>query len=881
MKWLSDQAASSSDASAARLAQSLRWKVRRTQAVLAVNRVWPTLWLPLAVAGCFLLISLFGAWPLLPADVHRVLLWGFGAAQIVAFAPVFRVQWPTTQEALRHMEKTAGLPHRPATSYHDQLSAGGAASAATNRLWTAHRERTARLFARLRAGWPNPRVDEYDPFALRVALVLLLGVGLIANRDDATSRIKAAFQVSPALLSGATRLDAWITPPVYTGKPPVLLADGSRADAAPLDSEKRFLAPAKSELTVRVNNTDASRYALRLKPMQGETKMVQPTFGAGKESFADFRETLTGSGDIELLESGETVARWAVDIIIDTPPKIALLEAPAEQQRGSLRFRYKVEDDYGVVSAQALFERDDTASISETDDEGGSRTAALFGRRLGKAPTVPLALPRANAKSGEGQTYRDLTPHFWAGLPVTVTLEARDQAGQTGRSAPQTMILPERQFGNPAARAIIEQRKLLVARPDRKAKVAEALDALTLAPEKFIPDMKLYLALRTAYWRIHNASTDETLESGADLLWQIALSIEEGDLSDAERQLRAAQDALMRALEENAPEQEIKRLMAELRTALDRYIESARKQAQNQEFDPRQEFGNQRAVTSKDLDRMLKQIEDLARTGSRDEARRMLSELRDLMENSQTKRQAGNNQNREAMNMLNGLSDVIAKQQKLLDETFRAQNEENPFGEDGETLPGEDENGMQSTPNMPGQEGQGQAQGQGQGQGRGQKGQKYAGLKDRQGEIQKQLRQLMDQLRGMGANPPEQMDGAGQAMNEAGKALGDDNAERATEQQTLALDKLRSGTKSLAEQMMKNGRGQQGRGTANSNRDPLGRPTPGRDELDNGDSVKVPERSELDLQRAREILDELRRRLGERSRPPSELDYIERLIERF
>jgi hypothetical protein len=139
----------------------------------------------------------------------------------------------------------------------------------------------------------------------------------------------------------------------------------------------------------------------------------------------------------------------------------------------------------------------------------------------------------------------------------------------------------------------------------------------------------------------------------------------------------------------------------------------------------------------------------------------------------------------------------------------------------------------------------------------------------------------MDRLKGFGAKPPEQFDGAGQAMGKAGDALGQENAGRATEQQTLALDKMRQGAKSLVEQMM-SGMGQpgnQGRAQAGSgDRDPLGRPLPTQG-LDNGDSVKVPE--EADIQRARQILEELRRRLGERARPPGELDYIERLIERF
>jgi len=36
-----------------------------------------------------------------------------------------------------------------------------------------------------------------------------------------------------------------------------------------------------------------------------------------------------------------------------------------------------------------------------------------------------------------------------------------------------------------------------------------------------------------------------------------------------------------------------------------------------------------------------------------------------------------------------------------------------------------------------------------------------------------------------------------------------------------------------------------------------------------------------DLQRARRILEELRRRSGQRSRPVFELEYIERLLRRF
>jgi hypothetical protein len=64
----------------------------------------------------------------------------------------------------------------------------------------------------------------------------------------------------------------------------------------------------------------------------------------------------------------------------------------------------------------------------------------------------------------------------------------------------------------------------------------------------------------------------------------------------------------------------------------------------------------------------------------------------------------------------------------------------------------------------------------------------------------------------------------------------------------------------------------------NADRDPLGRERPGNGSYDDGD-VKIPEQA--DVQKSREILDELRRRAGERFRPTIERDYIDRLLKRF
>jgi hypothetical protein len=69
-----------------------------------------------------------------------------------------------------------------------------------------------------------------------------------------------------------------------------------------------------------------------------------------------------------------------------------------------------------------------------------------------------------------------------------------------------------------------------------------------------------------------------------------------------------------------------------------------------------------------------------------------------------------------------------------------------------------------------------------------------------------------------------------------------------------------------------------GQARANQDTDPLGRPLRGRDYGDDT-TVKVP--GEIDVQRARRILEELRRRFADPERPQIELDYIERLLKDF
>ena len=131
------------------------------------------------------------------------------------------------------------------------------------------------------------------------------------------------------------------------------------------------------------------------------------------------------------------------------------------------------------------------------------------------------------------------------------------------------------------------------------------------------------------------------------------------------------------------------------------------------------------------------------------------------------------------------------------------------------------------------------------------------------------------------------LDQADSAMGDATGRLGEGNADSAVDSQGRALDALRKGAQSLAEAMQQgdgdqpgdgpgNPRGRQ-QGAANSS-DPLGRPMR-HNEFTDDYTVKIP--GEIDVQRVRRILEELRRRLADPARPQIELDYIERLLKDY
>jgi uncharacterized protein (TIGR02302 family) len=849
--------------------------LKRARLAIAWERGWPLLARVLCVIGLFLVASWAGLWLALPSVPRAIGLALFAIATLVAAYPFIRFRWPSREDGLARLDRGTGIRHRPATALTDTLQSQDPLARA---LWLAQRERTLASLKKIRAGLPSPRLPIHDPWALRAIVVVLLFATWFAASGERGARIMAAFDWNGVLAPSNVRVDAWVTPPPYTGRPPIILSAANK-DATANDSAV-LPVPSGSTLIVR-----SSGGALDVALTGGITEAAPAADAPAGTNEKHFTIAAEGTAHVRA-PSGQPL--WKFTATGDRAPTIALAKDPERQARGSLQMSYKLEDDYGVTEAHAQFAA--RAPDSKPGDSKATLDAAKS-RALFDPPSFALVLPNARTRNGVGQTVKDLSEDPYAGADVTLTLTAKDEAGNEGRSEPFNMRLPERLFTKPLPRALIEQRRNLALDANQKDQVAFALDALMIAPEAFTPEAGQYLGLRSVASQLERARSDDALREVVASLWALAVTIEDGDITDVDKALKAAQDALKQALERGASDEEIKKLTENLRAALDNFLKQlAEQMKQNPQQLARPLDKNTKVMRQQDLNNMIERMERLSRSGDKDAAKQLLDQMQQMLENLQMA-QPGQSGDGEMDQALNELGDMIRKQQQLRDKTYKQgqdQRGDRRRGKQGEKSMGDLQQDQQNLRDRLKQL-QDQLAKQGMGQGKrgqqgekGQQGQKGQGQQGQQGQGGQGGDDQAD-----GDGDEDGLGGADSAMGDAGGALGDGDSEGAVGSQGKALDALRKGAQSLAQAMQQGDGEGQGDGPGNNpgrqqsggrQSDPLGRPLHGR-ELGDDLTVKIP--GEIDVQRVRRILEELRRRLGDTSRPQLELDYIERLLKDY
>jgi uncharacterized protein (TIGR02302 family) len=760
---------------------------RLSGAILWIEAILAAFWPVATLIGAFLVVALLGIPARLVPLAHVALLAGFGLAVIyLAWRGTSRLRTPTAAEALRRLERTSGARHRPFETLNDRPAGGG--DPVMSRIWRLHQDRNRAEIGRLRLAPPDAGLPERDPRALRLLVLIALAFGLALAGPRAGRLIVAALSPNLTLSAGPIPVEAWIKPPAYTGVAPIVLQPGQATPIA---------VPVGSRLEAHV--TGGSRVP-RL--ILGDAREDFRTLAAG--SFALDR-ILTAPETISIRRGWSNLAEWRIDIIPDAPPSVEFAADPATMQSGALRIDYHAADDYGVATV-------------------GLRIRPAPGQDYPRADAIAADLTTGQAeKELHGVAFEDLTAHPWAGMTVLARLVATDTGGQTGESAEIPLALPERTFTNQTAQAIIDARKQFMRDSAPRRQITMELSILTLHTELYGGDFAVYLALRSALAELDQTppDDDQRVADIEDLLWNAALKIEDGDRPEAEKALRAAEDALEKALKDpNTPASEIARLMQNLRDAMNHDLEAMLKKLREQqargELPAPSPNRNAQIVDRRDLDKALDKMAQLAQQGSRAAAEEMLAAIKNTLENMQTA-MAANKANQQGMKAMQALKDLAQKQRQL-------ENANDP-------------NAARS----------------------------QEALRQALGDTARQIAEAMGDI-------PKSLSAADKAMRDAARALQRGGKGEAQAAQDEAASQIDSAIQSLSDQMAQQGMsegqgGQQGR-------DPFG-----RDPIDRANEVKVP--TDREMQRSRAILDELRKRVGEHDRPRMELDYLRRLLQQF
>ena len=714
---------------------------------------------------------------------------------------------------------------------------------------------------RLRIGIPRPGLARRDPRALRAALVVALVAAFAIAGDDAPSRLAQAME--PTLPretpSPATELQAWITPPAYTGLAPIFLKPDSGSVSV----------PAGARLTVSVTGGSVIPTLM----LDGQS---EPFRALDKASFQADRDLHEG-GHLTVRRDGRELAAWDLAVIADQPPTADWTDNPG-RATGSQQTRlpWHTSDDYGVVSLQAEMR--------------------LRDRRDAPPLVVGLPLPGGTPKTAHGVNQQDLTAHPWAGLPVIAKLVARDALNQTGESREIEFVLPERPFQNPVARALMAIRRGLSLRPDDRPSAVTGLEALLMGPDAFNGDYGAYLNLGDIFYLLERNRAPEAVGEAQQRMWDLALHLEEGQTEQTARALdearQAARDALDKAIREpnEANREALDKRLKELEEAIAKHLqalmEEARRNNEEMPFNP-----DTKQLSNRDLDKMAEQAREAAREGRMDDAQQRMAELERMLdklrnaraehgregERTEAQRQRGRQQ-------MGAVQDMIGRQGGLLDHSQSRVDETTRFhGNQAPTQPTDEATQRQADQRV-------------------------------QQALRRSLGELMQQFGDLTGQVPPSLGEADTAMREAGKQLGQGDDAGAGESEQQAIEALQKGGQEMGQAMAKqfgsqNGQdgseqegdsdgpmgltlhdGQDdntGRGWRNgppdrsqAGRDPLGRRYgQGSSGADESADVTVPE--ERERQRTQAIEEELRRRGSDRMRPQTELDYIDRLLKQF
>ncbi|QDH15732.1 DUF4175 family protein [Oecophyllibacter saccharovorans] len=471
-----------------RLPLRLRLSRRRARRVLTIERLWRALRLPLVLLLAWGLLGLVRLPQSLPDLLHSILEGTllFGVFYL-AYRRLHACQPLTEREIDQRIEHDSALANQPLSTLTDQAATSGPVPGATQRaIWAQHRARTLLALRNLKVRGPYLFPDWGSRLGLLACLLLVTG-GVFHAAPHTFSRLRAA------LLPGTDddtvplpHVQAWIDLPGWARGAPIFLSE-SGGPKAPL--------PQGARLHVVVSGSTGW-------PILRGTGA--PTLRALSPTSWEATAPLMRSGTVTLTVRGRQLARWPLKVLPDLPPQVTWTARPkAEGWRTA--FAWQAAQPSGLKSV--------TVVLSWPPGRAHPRQVSR------------LSLPfKGHPQTEKTVSVIDTSENILAGLKVEGRLEATSLSGQTAVSAPVVFRLGSRSFSDPLARALIETRQRLGLRDETLHEAEQDLSLLAALP------LPASLQLPLATLLVHLQTTrrkDGSLQPILADLWYLALYAED------------------------------------------------------------------------------------------------------------------------------------------------------------------------------------------------------------------------------------------------------------------------------------------------------------------------------------------------------------------
>ncbi|WP_419728452.1 DUF4175 domain-containing protein [Lichenicola sp.] len=913
-------------------------RARRNAArVLWIEQIWPAVLPALAVVVVLVIVSLMTLPQRLPGWLHGLLLLCVAAAIVrMLDRRLRRLHAPTTPRLDRRIEQASRLPHHPLLALADRPAFHGVPADATSLIWQAHLVRTGAALHNLGAGWPRLGLRRHDRYHLALPLLALLLVALLLAGRDAPLRVASGFWPGLELpLGPRPALQAWITPPDYAGGAPIFLTDPQGRYEVPAGSKLMLsLTGLAGQPDIRIGGIDHPR----------ATRLSGTSWTLGQVLSGNTTIRVSGAG-YRLADWTVTAQPIVAPVVSWTsPPGPAPNEPWHTRLPWSMTHRYGVNSlaaELRLASPDgdatqrvvrvpiplpdgALSGHGSTHGVALPDLSADPWAGeAVIGRLIatdaagqtGRSPEARFTLPARPFRNPLARAVLDVRKRLALGRELPA--EAADDLQALG-DTPGEFAHDSSLFLNLSADAALLRVPVAVG-PDTRDEATDRLWQLALALEDGLHNDRA--GARAA---LDVRAAQESLSAQLEHMRQLgAKGQSDAEQSELRRKIDALTAAIGRRMQALAAQaqrdhtampqmpdqkllsgQDLARMLQQMRDAAanghpqDAMQMLSRMQAM---------LDHMRAATPEDLQSARQQA------AAQQQAKEQMEAVQDLVQRQSAL--LDHAQSRQAQ------ADAAAKAQSLAD----AENQAQAGSPDGGAtdpatrelmrqlgipdngLPDNDGPDAASRPSQP-------PSGAGAGADRpapapppGQQASQHADS-HAQHVLQRALDELSTEFKSLTGKQAEGFDEAAKAMDRAHDALAAGRDAPAAEAQMQALAALQKGGQQMRSAMSGGGGaggtgmallpgGDNGDGTGNepggdqdqdaagnpdndTGRDPLGRHlASGHGGMDDGSDTHVPETTETG--RSREIEQELRRRDSDRTRPPSELDYLDRLLKPF